>query len=122
LGRYFELMQLIPKEYTEKHHKLHEYFIPNINIQQELPLSDLRQKHKGKFVQSTAAYNASDSAISTWEKERFNGNFYEFIEMIPYEETRNYIKLVMRNYVTYKRILAKNIFKIEKDFFEKQFN
>jgi soluble lytic murein transglycosylase len=27
----------------------------------------------------------------------------EFIEDIPYEETKGYVKLVMRNYITYNR-------------------
>jgi soluble lytic murein transglycosylase len=30
----------------------------------------------------------------------------EFIEEVPYEETRTYIKLTMRNYVFYRRLLS----------------
>ncbi|MBC7430321.1 MAG: hypothetical protein H7336_17030, partial [Bacteriovorax sp.] len=72
-------------------------------------------------VQSTAVYNASSSAISVWEKERFNGDYLEFIESIPYEETRNYIKLVFRNYITYRRILAKEKIQVSQDFFAVSF-
>ena len=85
-------------------------------------LSDLRKKHKGRFIQSTASYNASDAAIATWEKERFKGDYLEFVESIPYEETRNYVKLVFRNYITYKRMLTSEGFYIEQDFFDKIFN
>jgi soluble lytic murein transglycosylase len=126
----FGLMQLIPEKSNElaKKHLItysdfHDLLNPKTNIQLGTALlSDLKQKYRGKFVQVTAAYNASDSAISTWEKERFNGDFYEFIEMIPYEETRNYIKLVFRNYITYKKILSKEPFRINKNFFEIDFN
>jgi soluble lytic murein transglycosylase len=81
----------------------------------------LREKFNYKFVQSVAAYNASENVIKVWEKERFTGDYFEFIEMIPYEETRNYIKLVFRNYMTYKRITSKEEFIIDKDFFAKPF-
>ena len=83
-------------------------------------MTELSSIHKGKFAQTVASYNASPDAIKKWESERFNGNYIEFIEMIPYEETRNYIKLVFRNYVTYKRVLSKNNFKISPTFFEEQ--
>ena len=34
-------------------------------------------------------------------KIRWNGDPVEFIEEIPYEETRAYVRLVMRNYIFY---------------------
>ena len=34
-------------------------------------------------------------------KERFRGDAQEFIEDIPYEETRGYVRLVMRNLIFY---------------------
>lgn len=125
----FGLMQMIPekaKELSKKHSipykDYNDLYNPEINLEMGTALlKDLREKFKFKFVQSVAAYNASEDVIAVWEKERFNGNYFEFIEMIPYEETRNYIKLVFRNYMTYKRIMATEDFTIDKDFFSKPY-
>lgn len=126
----FGLMQMIPEKASElsKKYKIpykdfNDLYNPDINLEMGTALlKDLRKKFNGKFAQTVASYNASDAAIKVWEKERFNGNYIEFIEMIPYEETRNYIKLVFRNYITYKRLISKEEFTLDKDFFAKPFN
>jgi soluble lytic murein transglycosylase len=125
----FGLMQMIPEKAIELSHKYgipyrdyNDLYNPEINLEMGTALlKDLRAKFNYKFVQSVAAYNASESVIAVWEKERFNGNYFEFIEMIPYEETRNYIKLVFRNFITYKRITNHEEFMLDKDFFAKPF-
>ena len=125
----FGLMQMIPekagelsKKYHISYHDYNDLYNPEINLEIGTALlKDLRTKFKHRFIQTVAGYNASENVISVWEKERFNGNFLEFIEMIPYEETRNYIKLVFRNYVTYKRLTSKEEFIIDKDFFAREF-
>jgi soluble lytic murein transglycosylase len=125
----FGLMQMIPEKAVElsKKYKIpyrdhNDLYDPDINLEMGTALlKDLREKFNYKFVQSVAAYNASENVIKVWEKERFTGDYFEFIEMIPYEETRNYIKLVFRNYMTYKRITSKEEFIIDKDFFAKPF-
>jgi len=33
---------------------------------------------------------------------RFNGSWEQFVENIPYEETRKYVKLVLRNAFIYR--------------------
>lgn len=125
----FGLMQMIPekamelsKQYEIPYRDYNDLYNPDINLEMGTAfLKNLREKSKSKFLQTVAAYNASERVIAVWEKERFNGNYFEFIEMIPYEETRNYIKLVFRNYITYKRITGKEEFMIDKDFFTKPF-
>jgi soluble lytic murein transglycosylase len=126
----FGLMQMIPEKAVELSRKynipykdFNDLYKPAPNVEMGVALlAELHKHFKGKFAQSVAAYNASTSAINVWEKERFNGNYLEFIEMIPYEETRNYIKLVFRNYITYKRILSKEEILIPEDFFATSFN
>ena len=125
----FGLMQLIPekaKELSKKHDIQYEDFNdlydPDTNLEMGTALlSELREKFHYKFAQSVAAYNASEEVIKVWERERFNGDYIEFIEMIPYEETRTYIKTVFRNFITYKRITGNQDFIIDKDFFAKPF-
>lgn len=69
-------------------------------------LQDLLQRNKMNYILSIASYNASGSAVKNWYKTRFKADPLEFIEEVPYEETRGYLKLVLRNTVFYKRLLA----------------
>ncbi len=125
----FGLMQMIPEKAVELSIKygipykdFNDLYLPDANVEMGTALlAELRTKYKGKFIQSTAAYNASTDAIAVWERERFNGDYIEFVEMIPYEETRNYIKLVFRNFITYKRILTNEPVFINSKFFEISF-
>lgn len=51
-----------------------------------------------------AAYNAGEAAVRTWQRR---GNYRavdEFIEDIPYAETRNYVKKVLTSYFQYKKL------------------
>ena len=125
----FGLMQIIPEKATElsnkygiPYHDFNDLYNPDINLEMgAVTLKELREAFNFNFVQSVAAYNASQNSISIWEKERFNGNYLEFIENIPYEETQNYVKLVFRNFIIYKRILSKTEFTIDPKFFERPF-
>ncbi len=67
-------------------------------------LADLGKKYRGQFLLTAAAYNASERAIESWLKTRLNEDPLEFIEDIPYEETRAYVKLVLRNFIFYSRL------------------
>lgn len=106
------LMQVLPsvhQQYQKKiqipitHHE--DYFLPEKNIPYGVALlSSLIQKHEGRIERIAAAYNASESALKTWINDRWNGDLVEFIEEIPYEETRGYIKLIIRNCVFYHRM------------------
>jgi soluble lytic murein transglycosylase len=58
----------------------------------------------GQFILATAAYNASPETVKMWVKTRYHGDMLVFIEDIPYEETRTYVKLVLRNFINYQRI------------------
>ena len=80
-------------------------------------LKDLKKKFNNQFILYVASYNASHKVVKRWKKDRFNGNHIEFIEMIPYEETMNYVKLVLRNFFIYKRLLSQENFYFPKTFF-----
>ncbi|MSS73853.1 MAG: tetratricopeptide repeat protein [Candidatus Latescibacteria bacterium] len=57
-------------------------------------------------VLSLSAYNGSLNAAQKWDKT-LSTDVDEFIENIPYHETRNYVKQVIRNYEIYKLLLSK---------------
>jgi soluble lytic murein transglycosylase len=69
-------------------------------------LADLGKKYRGQFVLTAAAYNANEKAIESWLKTRLGEDPLEFIEDIPYEETRAYVKLVLRNFIFYSRLAS----------------
>ena len=48
-----------------------------------------------------AGYNAGEGAVDKWLAERGNLAMDEFIETIPYDETRNYTKRVLASYLIY---------------------
>lgn len=59
---------------------------------------------------SLAAYNAGETRVRRWLR---NGNYDEadeFIEDIPFNETRNYVKRIMRSFYMYKTCLQSGIF------------
>ena len=49
-----------------------------------------------------AAYNAGPAVVNRWMKTLSWKDPFYFIEMIPYNETRDYVKLILRNYFYYK--------------------
>ena len=50
-----------------------------------------------------AAYNAGEEAVREWLKKGNYTTVDEFIEDIPYDETRNYVKRVLTTYFEYMR-------------------
>lgn len=50
-----------------------------------------------------AAYNAGEDAVKEWLKKNSYATVDEFIEDIPYDETRNYVKRVLTTYFEYMR-------------------
>jgi soluble lytic murein transglycosylase len=55
-----------------------------------------------------AGYNAGEGAVDRWLGERGDLAMDEFMETIPFDETRNYTKRVLASYFTYSWLYAKN--------------
>lgn len=112
----FGLMQVIPevahnaaKMIDMPFSQTKDLFQPEKNIiYGTAHLSELQSKYNQQLILTAAAYNASEQAIHNWMDTRFNGSSLEFIEDIPYEETRGYVRLVLRNLVFYKLIESEN--------------
>ncbi|MCM2282622.1 MAG: transglycosylase SLT domain-containing protein [Bdellovibrionaceae bacterium] len=108
----FGLMQLIPEaarrvENTSgiRLNTPEDLYRPEVNVTLGAAfLRDLLNQYDEQFVLTVASYNASEKAIRGWMKTRFRGDALQFIEDIPYEETRGYVKLVLRNYIFYLRL------------------
>jgi soluble lytic murein transglycosylase len=65
-------------------------------------LKNLLERYSNNWFKAIAAYNAGEAAVDRWEKEIVTDDIEEFVERIPYVETRGYVKLVLRNHRIYK--------------------
>jgi soluble lytic murein transglycosylase len=64
-------------------------------------LAALIRRYNGAIVPAIAAYNAGEGAVDKWLAERREVATDEFLETIPYDETRNYTKRVLASYFAY---------------------
>jgi soluble lytic murein transglycosylase len=67
-------------------------------------LDQLLQQFSGNVLQAVAAYNAGPQAVSAWIAKNGQKEPDEFVELIPYQETRQYVKRVLRSYREYHRL------------------
>jgi soluble lytic murein transglycosylase len=82
-----------------------QLFEPQINVTLGTQyLRDLLQRYSNNWFKAIAAYNAGEAAVDRWEKEIVTDDVEEFVERIPYIETRGYVKLVVRNHRIYKKL------------------
>jgi soluble lytic murein transglycosylase len=106
------LMQLLPstarriaKEIGMASPSPETLFEPDVNLALGTQyLKDLLQRYSNNWFKAIAAYNAGETAVDRWEKEIVTDDIEEFVERIPYVETRGYVKLVMRNHRIYKKL------------------
>lgn len=81
---------------------------PELNIKLGVRyLENVLAKFDNNMIYSIASYNAGPDAVKPWaEKLEADGDFDEFIEKIPYAETRDYVKKVLTNYWVYKQLYS----------------
>lgn len=101
------LMQLIDSTAKWKAKRLgvrmRNIFDPKTNITLGTAyLSFLMDYWDGDLIRVIASYNAGQKVVSKWK--RYEDDFL-FIELIPYTETKNYVKRVLYNYYIYSEKL-----------------
>jgi TolA-binding protein len=70
-------------------------------------LSELLDRFNGSMEWTLAAYNAGTNPALRWKNETAGMPYDRTLEEIAYSETRQYVKLCMRNYHMYKKIWNK---------------
>lgn len=106
------LMQVIPqlagklsKKYQVPYGSAEDLYNPHTNIQiGTYELKEQLQKQNGSLAFVAAAYNAGPNALARWLTEHKTDDIFEFIENIPYDETKSYVKIIARNKVFYERL------------------
>ena len=79
--------------------------IPRINIEMGIfYLSEVLDKFGGDVELALASYNAGPGRAADWQADFYGLDKDEFVEEIPFRETRNYIRRILRSYGAYKAI------------------
>jgi soluble lytic murein transglycosylase len=69
-------------------------------------MSDILNKLSGQPVLATAGYNAGPGKARTWQPDNGSLAADQYVDTIPYYETRGYVKAVMENATNYDVLLG----------------
>jgi soluble lytic murein transglycosylase len=101
------LMQLMPKtaKALEPIKNLADVYEPSLNIHLGTKLlGQLKRDFSGNLILASAAYNAGGFRVKQWLKQNSDLASDQWIELIPYKETRDYVKAVMEYMLVFERL------------------
>lgn len=103
------LMQLMPEMANQgaKYLHLRSYDLNNPNDNVNLGtwlLDSTSQQYKNNSLLAVASYNAGGGRVAKWRRELRLTDPDRFVEAIPFEETKLYVKQVFGNYWNYLRL------------------
>jgi soluble lytic murein transglycosylase len=103
------LMQLMPETAAavlhEKKIDPERLYNPELNIRLGTRhLKDLLDQYKGDKIAVIASYNAGAHNVNRWRKTYDALDADEFVESIPFGETREYVKKVLATAALYQRL------------------
>jgi soluble lytic murein transglycosylase len=86
----------------------HDLADPRLNIRLgAYYLGDLLARFGGSAPLALAAYNAGEANARAWWRSRGALPLDEFVEEIPLQETRGYVKRVLRSYAAYRMLYGR---------------
>ena len=101
----FGLMQLMPSTYSEV---IAKYKIPSTMepitaniLAGSYYYAGLKKSLVNRDLYAISAYNGGIGSVTSWFTKLFYNDTDEFVEQIPYPETKNYVKKVLRTYWMY---------------------
>ena len=102
------LMQLMPATYNEvvKKNNIPSTLSPEVsNITAgSFYYSGLKRSLLNRDLYAITAYNGGIGSVTSWFTKLLYSDTDEFVEQIPYPETKNYVKKVLRSYWMYGNI------------------
>jgi soluble lytic murein transglycosylase len=105
------LMQLLPKvgkgvakQEKIKHFTPQALFTPDMNMRLGTRYFRAMVDKFGAFEYALAAYNAGSDRVETWMNYGKYRDPQEFVESIPFTETREYVQAILRNESVYKQL------------------
>jgi len=110
------LMQLLPsvgkalaREEGMSHYQTFMLLDPETNIRLGTRyLKQMLDKFGGVSEYALAAYNAGDSRVIDWQAAGPYSGMDEFVESIPFTQTREYVQAILRNIEIYREIDARS--------------
>jgi len=106
------LMQLLPKtgkavarQVKLKRYSASQLYTPAVNLQLGTRyFRTMVDKFGGSFEYALAAYNAGSDRVEEWLGQGKYRDPQEFVESIPFTETREYVQAILRNANVYKQL------------------
>ena len=106
------LMQLLPsvgkhvaKEIKLKGYNPSQLYTPAVNMQLGTRyFKSMVDKYGGQLEYALAAYNAGSDRVGDWLQQGHYRDPQEFVESIPFTETREYVQAILRNETLYQRL------------------
>jgi soluble lytic murein transglycosylase-like protein len=104
------LLQIMPatgarlaRDIGDESYRIGELRNPNINVVYGSIYLNKLSSYYGSLPLVIAAYNAGPIAVNRWVSEYGDCDIDVFLELIPYRETRKYVRSVLANYLNYER-------------------
>lgn len=105
------LMQLLPvtgkkvaKEVKLQHFNASQLYVPTVNLELGTRYFKSMVDKFGSFEYALAAYNAGTDRVEDWLAQGKYRDPQEFVESIPFTETREYVQAILRNANVYKQL------------------
>jgi soluble lytic murein transglycosylase len=105
------LMQLLPvtgkkvaKDVKLHHFNTSQLYTPAVNLQLGTRYFKSMVDKFGSFEYALAAYNAGSDRVEDWLSQGKYRDPQEFVESIPFTETREYVQAILRNANVYKQL------------------
>jgi soluble lytic murein transglycosylase len=87
-------------DYTERH-----LAVPEANVRMGAAyLAELLRRYDGEADLALAGYNAGPSRADRWRRELGRDDIDQWREKIPFNETRHYVQVVLRNADVYRTL------------------
>jgi soluble lytic murein transglycosylase len=110
------LMQVLPGtgKKVAKELKIHRFnsdllLSPTVNLQIGTRyFRNMVDEFGGQVEYALAAYNAGSNRVDDWRGQGHYRDVEEFVESIPFTETREYVQAIMRNAAIYKELYGAN--------------
>ncbi len=106
------LMQLLPgtgrstaRELRVRRFSTSQLLMPDVNLQLGTTFfRHMLEHYNGRTEYALAAYNAGTDRVDSWLQDGKFRDPEEFVESIPFTETREYVQAIMRNTSVYRRL------------------
>ena len=106
------LMQLLPRtgklvahQVDLKRYSASQLYTPTVNLQLGTHyFRGMVNQFGGSFEYALAAYNAGTDRVEEWMGQGKYRDTAEFVESIPFTETREYVQAIMRNASVYRQL------------------